>query len=379
VPAAYADGMPTYLYATLLLLSVSGLNATDHADQWWRGNTHTHTTLCGHADSTPEEVAKWYLDHGYNFLVLSEHDRFIDPRSVKLPEQRRADFILVPGQEISKFGSVHFTAFNVQQLVEGLTGKPINDVIEKQCQRVRELGGVPLVNHPNWNYAVSQKNLLPLKSGHHFELYNGHPTAHNDGDSAHPSCEAMWDFLLTEGLVMYGASSDDAHTFQKISPTLTNPGRGWIMVRAPKLEPDTLEAALDRGDFYASSGVFLADVACDAKEYRVVIDLERTEQELKAGSVIPRIVPKEEVPTTKPGWRIDFIGPGGVLIKSESAGRSSCARDKKRAYTRAHITFTRTVGERLEQVSAWTQPVFEDGRLAMVAEESVRSGWAKSR
>ena len=35
--------------------------------KWYKGNTHVHTTLCGHADSTPDFVAQWYHDRGYNF------------------------------------------------------------------------------------------------------------------------------------------------------------------------------------------------------------------------------------------------------------------------------------------------------------------------
>ena len=56
---------------------------------WHKGNTHVHTKLCGHADSTPQAVASWYLDHGYHFVILAEHNQFIDPASVKLPEDRR--------------------------------------------------------------------------------------------------------------------------------------------------------------------------------------------------------------------------------------------------------------------------------------------------
>ena len=51
---------------------------------WYKGNTHVHATLSGHVGSTPEFVAQWYHDRGYNFLVLSEHNKFIDPTTVKL-------------------------------------------------------------------------------------------------------------------------------------------------------------------------------------------------------------------------------------------------------------------------------------------------------
>ena len=46
--------------------------------RWYKGNTHTHTTESD-GDTPPEEVALWYRDHGYNFLVLSDHNVLTDP------------------------------------------------------------------------------------------------------------------------------------------------------------------------------------------------------------------------------------------------------------------------------------------------------------
>ena len=70
----------------ILLTALAAAAAFAHEDKpapkWYRGNTHTHTVLCGHADTTPEAVARWYLDRGYHFLCLSEHNRFIDPATV---------------------------------------------------------------------------------------------------------------------------------------------------------------------------------------------------------------------------------------------------------------------------------------------------------
>ena len=47
--------------------------ATAAAWRWYKGNTHTHT-LESDGDSTPEEVTRWYREHGYQFLVLSDHN-----------------------------------------------------------------------------------------------------------------------------------------------------------------------------------------------------------------------------------------------------------------------------------------------------------------
>src|ERR1041385_6337438 len=41
--------------------------------RWYKGNTHTHT-LNSDGDSTPDEVVRWYRSHGYQFLVLTDHN-----------------------------------------------------------------------------------------------------------------------------------------------------------------------------------------------------------------------------------------------------------------------------------------------------------------
>lgn len=40
---------------------------------WWKGNLHTHT-LWSDGDHFPEIVAQWYLENGYQFLALSDHN-----------------------------------------------------------------------------------------------------------------------------------------------------------------------------------------------------------------------------------------------------------------------------------------------------------------
>ena len=41
--------------------------------QWFKGNLHTHT-LWSDGNDFPEMAAKWYVDHGYNFLALTDHN-----------------------------------------------------------------------------------------------------------------------------------------------------------------------------------------------------------------------------------------------------------------------------------------------------------------
>ena len=41
--------------------------------RWYNGNTRTHT-INNSGDSTPDEVVTWYRTHGYQFLVLTDHN-----------------------------------------------------------------------------------------------------------------------------------------------------------------------------------------------------------------------------------------------------------------------------------------------------------------
>ncbi len=63
------------LCALFVLLSVS-VRADDPKEapiRWWKGNLHTHT-LWSDGNDFPEMVADWYVEHGYNFLALSDHN-----------------------------------------------------------------------------------------------------------------------------------------------------------------------------------------------------------------------------------------------------------------------------------------------------------------
>ena len=48
-------------------------NSADATSRWWRGNMHTHT-FWSDGDDFPETVGKWDKDHGYQFLVYTDHN-----------------------------------------------------------------------------------------------------------------------------------------------------------------------------------------------------------------------------------------------------------------------------------------------------------------
>jgi hypothetical protein len=90
---------------------------------------------------------------------------------------------------------------------------------------------------------------------------------HQLGDADHADLERIWDIANTIRIAemsqppLYGLGTDDSHNYH--GPRGASPGRGWVMVRATELTPESLISAMNAGDFYASSGVTLDAVKFD--------------------------------------------------------------------------------------------------------------------
>ena len=85
------------LFAGLPLSAQARFEVPNNTDtSWYQGYTHTHT-LESDGDSPPEYVVRWYKEHGYSFLVLSDHNVLTDP--APLSHLTDPDFILIPGEE----------------------------------------------------------------------------------------------------------------------------------------------------------------------------------------------------------------------------------------------------------------------------------------
>ncbi|MFM7834396.1 MAG: PHP domain-containing protein, partial [Planctomycetaceae bacterium] len=80
--------LPRLIPSVLLLLSLLAdcshvfaqqadvlLQAVD-GQRWMKGNMHTHS-LWSDGDDFPENLAKWYRDKGYQFLVFTDHNTLL--------------------------------------------------------------------------------------------------------------------------------------------------------------------------------------------------------------------------------------------------------------------------------------------------------------
>lgn len=326
--------------AAVLVLLLAGISLQAAApasrsrsySRYWKGNLHTHT-LWSDGDDFPDMVADWYKTNGYHFLALSDHNLMqVGEKWVKAPKdtavksplaayknrfapgwvetrqagtnlevrlktlgeirsvfEEKGRFLMIPSSEITsgyKIWPVHVNGTNLRYPITATPGTNVLDTMRLSVDAVlfqRRTTGQPMIphiNHPNYGWAITAEDMAELRSEKFFEIYNGHPEVHNQGDGTRVSTERMWDIVLAlrlskpGGIPIYGLATDDAHRYHHFASADSNPGRGWIQVRAPKLEAEDLIAGMERGDFYSSTGVELLDVHREKTSLRVRVKPE---------------------------------------------------------------------------------------------------------
>lgn len=300
--------------------------------KWYKGNTHTHS-LWSDGNDYPDMIVAWYKEQGYDFLALSDHnvlsrgERWMKVADVEKRRQvkegvpttakyvarfgaewveRRGEgdteevrlktleeirpkfeeeekFLLVEAEEITdrfRDQQVHINAVNLAEVIPPQKGASAVETIRNNLQAVEaqaERLGRPIlahINHPNFRWSLSARELAEVIEEQFFEVYNGHPGINHLGDGTRPGDERLWDLANAIRMKelnappLYGVATDDSHYYHGGN---VSPGRGWVMVKAAKLEAGALVEAMKRGDFYASSGVELEDVRFEGGEYVIKI------------------------------------------------------------------------------------------------------------
>ena len=313
----------SFLFCLSLAISCCSQNS------WYKGNLHTHS-YWSDGDEFPEMIMSWYKDRGYNFVALSDHNILAEGEKwvkvthskmyedgfqayldkfgkgvtyktdsgrfhVKLktyaeykPLFENAKFLIIRSEEITdefQGKPIHMNATNAEKLIPPQGGSSVADVMQRNIDAVlqqRKDTGVPMfthVNHPNFHYSISVKDMISLHGERFFEVYNGHFLVNNYGDSLHPSTEQMWDVInmayLKKGQpLMFGLATDDSHNYHQFGSAFSNAGRGWVMVKAEALTPTALIKAMEAGDFYSSTGVELLELKVEKKTITIKVKSE---------------------------------------------------------------------------------------------------------
>lgn len=414
-----------------LLLAFVLATALSAEPQWFKGNTHTHSlwsdgddfpemitdwyvkngydflalsdhNILARGDRWLAEEAVEKKRKGIGRKVLDKYrDRFgadwVQTRSgddgkseVRLRTfeefrplfEKPGEFLMIEAEEVSASMQkvpIHINAINVAEVIEPIKDlATVRDVLRANMQAIAEHAikqGRPVMahlNHPNFRWALTAEDLAHVIEDQFFEVFNGHPAVYNDGhpDRAESSMDRLWDVANTIRIAelkappLFGMGTDDSHTYHGGD---VSPGRGWVMVRAEKLEPNAIVEAMQRGDFYASSGVTLEDVRFDqaSKTLKIAIagepGVSYTTQFLGTRKGYDSAV--EKVPTPEGEnvpYRLRYSPEVGAVLATSDSLTPSYTLTGDELYVRAVITASVAPKNPIEpdqKAKAWTQPV----------------------
>lgn len=310
----------------------SQLTAQELEKRWYKGNLHTHS-LWSDGDDFPDMIVRWYVEHDYQFLALTDHnvlaegerwmsaaaikkrggddviskymesmgedhvdirDRDKGGKEVRLRTfaecqkqfDQRESFLLLTGEEISDEVDgvpLHMNATNLKDVLIPTGGTSIREAMRANL-RAANLQATKLerqilvhLNHPNFGWAVSAEDLAAVTEERFFEVYNAHPAVNHLGNKDHPSAERIWDIANTirtsalDAPPLFGLATDDCHYYHGRKGS--QPGRGWIMVRSSELTADSILKSINAGEFYSSSGVSIKEFSFDATSGKIHIEI----------------------------------------------------------------------------------------------------------
>ena len=215
------------------------------------------------------------------------------------------EFLLIPGEEVTcidcSFGEnserkyhLHLNLIDHKHRVDAITEGSALEITQKIMAQA-DVGALTTLNHPYWLvWDVPPELLIECKELKFFEICNNGTTS--AADNWIFGREKFCDFVLAHRIkrgngVIYLTASDDAHYYNiERRKNMCAINTGYIMVNMQDdLSADSVKSAMLAGDFYASTGVKLRDVAFDKKSKTLKVE----------------VAPEKD--TT---YRIDFITTG---------------------------------------------------------------------
>jgi hypothetical protein len=295
---------------------MSNVNPFKQPGQWYRGNTHSHSTKSDGRLPMDERFAA-YRDAGYDFLVLTDH-RTVNDVSAYSDD----NFLAIAGSEVhpdNPYGgsTYHIVAINIHERINCTELHP-NEVIAE----IKAQGGEAVLCHPYWcGHTITDYS--PLDGYFAIEVYNDTCMGIGKGFS-----ESAWDDVLDRLGPVFGIAADDAHG------TEHDCFHGWIMVKSPELTIDGIMNALRAGAFYSTLGP-------------EIVDFDQVDNGNGKKAVTVKCSPAQS---------IVFKGQcsrGRRIVASEGESLTEAAYDVPSGTTYVRVEITDASGKK-----AWSNPIF---------------------
>lgn len=252
--------------------------------KYFKTNLHTHSIISD-GTLTPQQVKDHYKANGYSILSLTDHNIAVDHSNLN-----DEDFLMLTGSEfninekdvpVSHYKTYHlnfiakkpdtlwmpFSANDYREAalphlekaeIEAYPRVYDVDNVNAIIARANEKGHLVMYNHPVWSLQ-DYTDYAPLKGLWGMELCNyssvvvGYEDLHNS--------IVYRDMMNCQGHI-FPVGADDAHGIKDACGA-------WIMVGAEKLEYDSVITALEKGDFYASTGPEIYELTWDGQRLHV--------------------------------------------------------------------------------------------------------------
>lgn len=224
----------------------------------YKANLHMHTTVSD-GYLTPEDTKKVYMSAGYSIVAYTDHTHFC-------PHNELSDehFLAINSVEVHALEDCyeHWTLNRVYHLNLYAKDPDMNEEFvfdphhyslewaNEIIERANRKGFLVCYNHPVWS-KQNYEDYASLKGLWAVENYNTGCVLVGDEDTMQPI-----DDLLRKGEKVFPVATDDTH----IEADLFG---GWIDVKADDLQYKTVMNALERGDFYASTGPAIRELSIE--------------------------------------------------------------------------------------------------------------------
>ena len=238
---------------------------------------HVHST-CSDGLGTPEEIKKMYMEKGYSIVAYTDHEVIVPHNDL-----REENFLPITGAEISVNKNIpglsyryskqyhlnilskdpdktDFSFFTrsylywkaslpyitekmkVTEYPREYNNECVNDII----RRAKEEGFLIALNHPGLS-GQNYPDYAELKGFWGVEVHNNGSVGLGRVETEQPLID-----LLELGERVFPLATDDMHgAYDQKSIDAIG---GWTMIKSPSLEYGAVMEALEKGDFYASTG-----------------------------------------------------------------------------------------------------------------------------
>ena len=262
------------------------------AGRFYKANLHSHSTLSD-GNLTPVRMKEEYRRRGYSILALSDHD--VLHCSYELSDQEfliltayeisvRSDDVAIPhacrkvvdmnlfAKEPHNMTQVGFHPDTVTHWIK--RGKILQEQadqiryagelrdnhyypanINKIIRSANENGFLVSINHPVWSL-IDARDYSAYEGAWAVEVYN-HGCAVLSGIN---DAEHVFEDILRTGKKIFAVATDDNHNSFPLDSVQSDSFGGFTMIKAESLDYKTVISAMERGDFYASTGPLIEEL-----------------------------------------------------------------------------------------------------------------------